>query len=95
MLTLDEAKAAARVLHNDDDQLIGSLIEAAQTWIERATGQTFDPAPADIKQVARMLVAHWYDMPQAATDEATSEVPMGVRMLIATRRSFARTGGAS
>ena len=61
ILTLTEAKEAARVLHDDDDLLIQAYADAAQIWIERVTGKTFDPAPEDVKQIARMLVdsASW------------------------------------
>ena len=92
ILTLDEAKAAARVLHDDDDLFIQGCANAAQVWIERVTGKTFDPAPDDVKHVARMLVAHWYDHRRAVGDANFTEVPLGVRALIATRRSFAHVG---
>lgn len=88
ILTLDEARRAARVLHDDDDLLIQSYADAAQVWIERVTGAVFDPAPEDVKQIARLLVAHWYDNRHAA-GEGMAETPLGVRSLIATRRRFA------
>lgn len=88
ILTLQEAKQAARVLHDDDDLLIQSYADAAQVWIERVTGAVFDPAPEDVKQIARLLVAHWYDNRHAVGEEK-AETPLGVRSLIATRRRFA------
>lgn len=89
ILTLTEAKEAARVLHDDEDLLIQAYADAAQIWIERVTGKTFDPAPEDVKQIARMLVAHWFDHRHAVTEDARTSVPYGVKALLATRRSFA------
>ena len=89
ILTLAEAKQAARVRRDEDDLLIQSIADAAQIWIERVTGKTFDPAPEDVKQFARMLVAHWYYNRHAVTEEARTAVPYGVKALLATRRSFA------
>ena len=92
ILTLNEAKAAARVLHNYEDMFIQGCADAAQVWIERVTGKTFDPAPDDIKLVARMMVAHWFDQRHAVGGANFTEVPLGVRTLLATRRSFAHVG---
>lgn len=37
-VTLAQAKAQCRVLHDDDDNLIASLIIAAREWVENFTG---------------------------------------------------------
>lgn len=77
-----------RVDHDDEDWLIQGYCDAAQAWIERVTAKTFDPAPADIQQVARMLVAHWYDTRLAVTEAQMMPVPYGIKALIANHRSF-------
>ena len=40
-------------------------------------------------QIARMLVAHWFDNRNATSEDARTAVPYGVKALLATRRSFA------
>ena len=75
ILSLDDAKACLRVDHDEEDLLI--------------QGKTFDPAPADIQQAARMLVAHWYDTRTGVSEKAMAAVPMGIRSLVANHRSFA------
>lgn len=89
ILTLDDAKLALRVDHDHEDVLIQGYIDAAEQWINRVTGKTFDPAPADVTLAAQMLVAHWYDARAAASEKAMQAVPFGVRALIANHRSFA------
>lgn len=89
ILTIAEAKEAARIDSDDEILTIQAYADAAQVWIERVTGKTFDPAPEDVKQAARMLVAYWYDQRHAATEDARTDAPMGVRAMLATRRSFA------
>lgn len=89
ILTLEDAKLALRIDHAHEDVLIQGYIDAADAWVSRVTGKSFDPAPADVKQAARMLVAHWYDNREAASEKAMQAVPFGVRALIANHRSFA------
>lgn len=91
ILTLTEAKEAANIGSGQDewDLLIQAYSDAAQIWIERVTGKIYDPAPEDVKQAARMLVAFWFINRDAATETARTAVPYGVSAMLATRRSFA------
>lgn len=89
ILSLDDAKACLRVDHDEEDLLIQGYMDAAQAWIERVTGRTFESAPADIQQAARMLIAHWYDTRAGVSEKAMAAVPMGIRSLVANHRSFA------
>lgn len=64
ILTLDDAKAHARVTIADDDALIQSYIDAAEAYLASFIGQdlsTFSPYPAPLLLVTKMLVAHLYD----------------------------------
>lgn len=89
ILLLDDAKMALRVDGDHEDLLIQGYCDAAQAWVERVTGPVANPAPADIVQAARMLVAHWYDNRMAVSEAGLQPVPFGVKALIANHRSFA------
>ena len=89
ILTLAEAKEAARVDGDDQDLLIQAFIDAAGAWVARVTGKPMDPAPEDVKQAARMLIAYWYDQRGAAAEKAATSVPFGVAAMLAPHRSFA------
>ena len=87
-LTLDEAKVVLQVEHDHIDIMIQDYTDAVDAWIGRVTGQVFDPAPPDVRQAARMLLAHWFDQRSAASDRVQVPVPFGVRALLANHRSF-------
>lgn len=89
ILTLDQAKAVCRVDHYHEDELIQGYADAAEAWIDRVTGKTFNPAPADIMQAARMLVAFWYDARSGVSENTMTAVPLGIRAMLANHRSFA------
>ena len=63
LLTLDEAKLHCRIDHNDEDSLLGALIETATASISEYlnTETPVDStAPAPVKSAALLLVAGLY-----------------------------------
>lgn len=49
-------------------------------------GDAPSDVPAGIRQAVRLLVAHWYNQREAATEKPFSALPMGVQMLLAPHR---------
>jgi uncharacterized phage protein (predicted DNA packaging) len=94
MLTLDEAKTHLRLDGSDEDTYIQGLVSVAQEYIEAV----ITPAPVDgvaqpvptvtetQRHACRLLVGHWYENREAVSDEAGSEAPLAVRMLLAVNR---------
>lgn len=65
-VSLAEAKMHMRVLHDAEDALIQMYIDSAGAYIANEIGQAIpEPAPADIKLAALLLVAHYYNHREA------------------------------
>jgi uncharacterized phage protein (predicted DNA packaging) len=61
IITLEETKGYLRVDGTEDDALITSLIDAAETYLYNATGNTFDGTNSLAKLFCRVLVTDWYE----------------------------------
>lgn len=102
MITLDDAKLHLRVDHDEDDDYIASLIDAARTFIARDLARNlYDagaaipaddlygiPISADLQHAARLLVGNWYEHREAATDAAKTEVPHAYWRLVQHYRLY-------
>ena len=66
-VTLAEAKAFLRVVHDGEDCLIQTLIEAAQARVESEVDQPLDadsPAPLRLAVMMLTLIAHARGLPE-------------------------------
>lgn len=61
IITVDEAKRYARIDGTEDDVEVADLIEAAEEYIEAATGKRVDNTSARAKLLCKVLVADWYE----------------------------------
>lgn len=61
IITLEETKAYLRVDGTEDDALIASLIDAAETYLVNATGNMFDATNSLAKLFCWALVTDWYE----------------------------------
>lgn len=77
MLTLDRFKLYAHIDHADEDELIESLIRAADTAVRDMTGKE-PPSDSDelFDTAVLQLTAHWYENRTPVTD--TSVTPGAV-----------------
>lgn len=67
-VTVEQAKQYLRVDHDEDDDLIESLIIAAREWAETYTEKTWldnEETPVRVKQAILMLVADMYENREA------------------------------
>lgn len=60
IITLDEAKTFLRVDITAEDTMIQTLIDAATSYLNSASGIVFDSTYPRAKTVCLMLVAEWY-----------------------------------
>lgn len=97
-ITLSEAKQHLRVLFDDDDTYIASLITAAIQYAENYQNRVYLAKPGESLQPEEMpmlekcacllLVGHWYENRCAVSSEkAMQEVPLGVKPLLNLRRN--------
>lgn len=82
ILSLDETKQYLRVDNTEEDVLITSLIQAAETYLENATGNLFDSTNQLAKLFCLVLVADWYEN-REHTGKAGDNVRMIVESMIA------------
>lgn len=61
IVTLEETKQYLRVDGAEDDVVITSLIDAAETYLENATGNKFDETNHLAKLFCWVLVTDWYE----------------------------------
>nr|WP_296969167.1 head-tail connector protein [Tepidanaerobacter sp. EBM-38] len=61
IITLEEAKAYLKADHTEEDDLIESLIDAAETYLKNATGRTFDGSNYIARLFCLTLVTDWYE----------------------------------
>lgn len=85
MVTLGEAKNYLKVDADitEDDELITSLIGAAEGYIEQCTGKRNDDN-ATYDLAIKLLVAHWYENRQTYNPKpgTLSELPHSITALI-------------
>lgn len=70
LITLDEAKAQARIDHDDEDALLQAMIDAATAYVAQATGLTEldTSAPPMARQAALLVFADLYANREAQAD---------------------------
>ena len=61
IITMEETKRYLRVDGTEDDILVMSLIDAAETYLHNATGNTFDGTNSLAKLLCLVLVTDWYE----------------------------------
>lgn len=61
IITLEETKQYLRVDGKEDDALITSLMDAAESYLKNATGNTFDDTNSLAKLFCWVLVTDWYE----------------------------------
>ena len=83
MVELERFKLYAHVDHADDDQLILSMIAAADIAVRDMTGKRPPSETDELFDIAILqLSAHWYENRTPVTDVSVTEVPFTVQMLL-------------
>lgn len=83
IVEISEVKDYLKVDIQDDDLLIGSLINLSEEVIKNITGKEFDSTNEIAKNVAKMLIAMWYEnRGNVNPSNNPNELPFGVHMLL-------------
>lgn len=62
ILTVDEVKAHLRIQHNEEDELISTLIVQAQAVAEDYCRVQFpDAAPEPVRLAIMLMISHYYE----------------------------------
>lgn len=86
-LTLEEVKAYCRITDSTEDQIVQSLMDSAEKYLENA-GVPEAAANTALYDLAVMaLVLHWYDN-RGNTAEGQVEIPLGLGALIIQLQNY-------
>jgi uncharacterized phage protein (predicted DNA packaging) len=92
VVSLEEQKRHMNVDFDDDDALISSKIDAAESYTTAIVGENIaemTPAPGALRQAIMMLASHFYENREATSfDGRASETPFGYLSLIAPYRTW-------
>ncbi|MBP1856771.1 head-tail connector protein [Rhizobium herbae] len=87
-VSLDQAKAHLRILHEFEDTSILEFVEAAEDHL-KSVGVVFaTPIQPAIRQAVLLLISHFYENRSAVDSVALREVPLAVSALTAPFREI-------
>uniref|UniRef100_A0A7U4DJY4 Uncharacterized phage protein (Putative DNA packaging) n=1 Tax=Geobacillus sp. (strain Y4.1MC1) TaxID=581103 RepID=A0A7U4DJY4_GEOS0 len=82
IISLEEAKEWLRIEHNDEDNTILMLINSAETYLQNATGNTFDNTNNLAKLFCLVLITDWYEN-REMVGKASEKVRQMVESMVA------------
>ena len=93
---LTALKEHCNVLGDDDNAVLGRLLDAAKAHTERQLGfkltdteQFPEGPPADIEQAVLMLAAHWFENREASIVGVSAQpIPFGFDEIIREHRGY-------
>lgn len=95
IVTVDQAKAHMNIVGDDDNDLITSKIEAAESYVNRrlgfvmATEYAADAAPPDLVEAVLQIIAHWYENREGVlVGVGAQTLPHGVDDIIREHRNW-------
>ncbi|WP_054309916.1 head-tail connector protein [Mesorhizobium sp. 1M-11] len=86
-VSLAEAKAHLRITHNTDDAYVTSLIEAAQDYVVQVGVAIAPTMPTPVRHAILLLISHFYEHRDAATDRPPAAIAYGVNALLSPYRT--------
>lgn len=92
VVTVEDQKTHMNVDFDDDDTIIASKIDAAESYVAELIGQSLagmETVPEALKEAVRMLAAHFYENREAASfDGRGHELPFGFTALVTPHRTW-------
>ena len=81
-VSLEAAKAYARIDGDEEDALLENLTNAAEEYLTNAGIDPGLSAPALYQLAVCGIVLHWYEQRNIATGAAPTDFPVGIRLTI-------------
>lgn len=82
ILTLDEAKRWLRVDGDDEDLTVQMLVDASETYLANATGNTFDSSNSLAKLYCLVLVTDWYENRELIGEKTSDKVRFTIQSIM-------------
>lgn len=81
-MDIQDIKEYLRIEHEEEDELLKGLTEAAKSYIKEATGKNAENMPI-YDLAVKQLTAHWYsNRTPIVSGQTINNVPMSVDLLI-------------
>ncbi|MBB6299413.1 head-tail connector protein [Rhizobium leucaenae] len=90
LITLEEFKDHSRILYDDEDTEIQTKVDAANAYVSGfidTSAEDYLP-PADIKQAALMIAAHWFENRENTFPGSIIDIPLNAADIIANYREW-------
>lgn len=88
IITLEETKQYLRIDGEESDALITSLIEAAEIYLQNATGNQFDNTNHLAKLFCWVLITDWYENREHTGKASEKTRPIVESMLAQLRHCY-------
>ncbi|MER8958687.1 head-tail connector protein [Mesorhizobium sp. M0701] len=88
VITLAEAKAHLRVTNTDDDTYLQGLIDATEAYVSKVGVAVAAPIDAPVRQACYLLISHFNEHREAATDAPPKAIAYGVDALLSPYRAW-------
>ncbi|UWG69485.1 MAG: head-tail connector protein [Bacteriophage sp.] len=84
ILTLEEAKEALRLCHDEDDEMISNYINSIPDYLETKTGSRWDKEPINplVKTLAGYLVVSMYEMDSKSYEKLIDNLLMVLTSMV-------------
>lgn len=91
LVTLEQFKEHARILHDDEDGDIERKLEAVNAYVlgylPQPIAEDWSP-PEDLRQAALLILTHWFENRESTATGTLFDIPIGATDIIANYREW-------
>lgn len=94
IITLEEFKAHARIMHDDEDADIQGKVDAANEYVSGLLDVAEDEVPdyeppADVKQAVLLVAGHWLENREETFPGSINDIPLDAQEILLNHRGWA------